>query len=80
MLYLQHGDPVARWGRSLEGRARRTRLGQSSTVRAGAGSVGVAATALAVFAPLLVPTLSLGLFGFGPGDGPGSDIQRRATR
>ncbi len=74
MLYLQHGESVARWGRSLEGQ-RGGLDGQSSTVRAGAGSVGIAATALAVFAPLLVPTLSLGLFGFGPGDGPGSDIQ-----
>ncbi len=73
MLYLQHGESVARWGRSLEGQ-RGGLDGQSSTVRAGAASVGVAATALAVFAPLLVPTMSLGLFGLGPGDGPGNDI------
>ena len=73
MLYLQHGEAVARWGRSLEGQ-RGGLDGQSSTVRAGAGTVGIAATALAVSAPLLVPTMSLGLFGFGPGDGPGSDI------
>ena len=72
MLYLQHGEAVSRWGRSLEGH--RGLEGQSSTVRAGAGSVGSAAVALAIVAPLLVPTLSLGLFGFGPGDGPGTDI------
>ena len=73
MLYLQHGEAVARWGRSLEGQ-RGGLDGQSSTIRAGASSVGITATAIAVFAPLLVPTLSLGVFGFGPGDGPGSDI------
>jgi len=72
MLYLQHGEAVSRWGRSLEGP--RGLDGHSSTTRAGAGTVGTAATALAVVAPVLVPTLSLGLFGFGPGDGTGSDI------
>ncbi|WP_432478745.1 transglutaminaseTgpA domain-containing protein [Nocardioides sp. GXQ0305] len=72
MLYLQHGEAVSRWGRSLE--VHRGLDGQSSTVRASAGSMGAAAVAVAVVAPLLVPTLSLGLFGFGPGDGTGSDI------
>jgi len=73
LLYLQHLDTVARWGRSLEG-AGGGLGGQSSTIRAGAGTVGLGATALAVFAPLLVPTMSLGVFGFGPGQGSGSDI------
>ncbi len=73
MLYLQHGEAVSRWGRSLEGQ-RGPLDGQSSTVRAGAGSLGVAATAIAVVAPVLVPTMSLGLFGFGPGQGAGDDI------
>ena len=73
MLYLQHSDAVARWGRTLEG-PRSGLGGQSSTLRAGAGTVGLGAIAIAVFAPLLVPTLSLSVFGFGPGQGPGSDI------
>ena len=74
MLYLQHGEADRRAGAAAW---RAAAAGSTASPRRSGpapGSVGVAATALAVFAPLLVPTLSLGLFGFGPGDGPGSDI------
>ena len=72
MLYVQHSESVDRWGRSLERPG--DSPGRAPSVRASAGSVGAAATGLAVFAPLLVPTLSIDALGFGPGEGSGSDI------
>ncbi|QBR90840.1 DUF3488 and transglutaminase-like domain-containing protein [Nocardioides euryhalodurans] len=73
MLYLQHSDAITRWGRALEER-HGTYGGRAPAVRAGAAGVGAAALGLAVFMPILIPTLSLSVFGFGPGDGPGSGI------
>lgn len=78
LLFLQENEQVARWGRPL---------GQSpdvadpagfgvrtGAVRGSAGSIGGVATVLAVFLPLLVPTLNLHLFDLGPGAGGDSDI------
>ena len=72
MLYLQHSEATTRWGRSLEQPG--PYGGRSSTIRAGAGTVGLTATALAVFVPLFVPTLSFSVFGFGPGEGEGDGV------
>ena len=72
MLCLQHSETTTRWGRPLEEPGGYG--GRSSTIRAGAGTVGVTATTLAVFVPLFVPTLSFSAFDFGPGDGEGDGV------
>lgn len=75
MLFLQVGDQFARWGRPLGNEAADpSSFGTSSAaVRASAGTIGVSVTALAIFLPLLIPTLDLNLLGGGEGDG-GGDI------
>lgn len=86
MLFWQQRDQTSRWGRSMQGEEHAL---DSPTVRAAAGSVGATALALAVIVPLFVPTLSLSVFGFGPGNGddgsvtvenPMADLRRDLTR
>jgi transglutaminase-like putative cysteine protease len=76
MLFLQESEQVARWGRPLgtDAASDPSAFGVSTgAVRATAGTIGGVATALAVFLPFLIPTLSLSAFdgGLGPG---GDDI------
>lgn len=75
LLYLQEEDRLLRWGRSLAHPDRpvseqglRPPIGGLRLRAVGAGSV---ATAAAVVAPFVIPTLSISLFsgGFGAGDG-----------
>lgn len=84
MLYLDADDRVTRWGRAL-GRVGGTGATsqdedpatppgldiRTGAARAGAGAVGLAATALAVVVPLGLPGLDLQVFNVGPGDGDG---------
>ncbi len=77
MLFLQESEQVARWGRPLgnEAASDPSAFGVSTgAIRATAGTIGGVATALAVFLPLLIPTLHLSVFGGGLGPG-GGDIQ-----
>ena len=74
LLFLQQRELTTRWGRGLGTSGGRDVTGNSSAVRASAGSLGAAALVLAVLVPQFVPTLSLSVFGFGPGDGTGGDI------
>ena len=78
MLFLQENQRVSRWGRTLgEDPAATDPSGfgvSTGAIRHSAGSIGAAATALAVFVPLLIPTLSLSVFDIGNGPGGDSDI------
>lgn len=77
MLFLQHRDQTSRWGRGIgdAGREPGTSVAVSThAIRTSAGSLGAAALVLAVLIPQFVPTLSLSVFGFGAGNGGGSDI------
>lgn len=91
MLFLQVNDQLARWGRPLgsEEASDPTGFGvRTGAVRASAGTIGAAATALAIFLPLLIPTMDLNLLdgGRGPGDGdividnPMTDLRRDLNR
>lgn len=71
LLFLQEQEHVGRWGRSLD--PARTPSRRSEAVRGTAAVVGVAATAIAVAAPIVVPTFSLSVFDFGAGNGTGND-------
>lgn len=70
MLVLQQSEGVRRWGERLDpaSLSGRGRLGL------GAGTVGSAATVLALAAPAAVPSLDVHLLGFGPGNGGGNKI------
>lgn len=81
MLVVHENDRIARWGRSLttaEGRETSTldvRAGHSNTF-----AMGASAITLAVFVPLLIPTLSLDLLDQrGDGSGGGGDREVRIT-
>lgn len=79
MLFLQETDQVSRWGRPI-GIDRETgdpiSYGAGAhVVRSTAGTIGGAATALAIFLPALIPTAGLHVFDFGPGSGGGDDIR-----
>lgn len=63
LLFLTEVDRVERWGRRIGGDGGRGRLAD------GALRVGLGATALALFVPLMVPVLHLDLGGIGPGVG-----------
>ncbi len=91
MLYLQESEQLNRWGRPLgsEADADPTAFGvRTGAVRATAGTIGGVATGLAVFLPLLVPTLNLNVLSGGPGTGddeirltnPMTDLRRDLTR
>ncbi|MFC5178938.1 transglutaminaseTgpA domain-containing protein [Nocardioides taihuensis] len=74
LIFLQENEAVARWGRPLGSDASSDPFGfgvRTGAVRATAGAVGGAATALAIVLPLAIPTLSLGWLP--GGDGPGGD-------
>lgn len=77
MLFLQHREQTSRWGRGI-GEAGRgpgaVTAVSSRAIQTSAGSLGAVALLLAVMVPQFVPTLSVSLFGFGPGNGPGGDI------
>ncbi|MBI2246128.1 MAG: transglutaminase domain-containing protein [Nocardioides sp.] len=79
MLFLQEAEHVSRWGRPI---AEDRETGDPISLGAGAHAVrrtatgiGGAATALAMVLPLLVPTLGLHVFDFGPGKGDGDNIR-----
>ncbi len=77
MLFLQHGEQTSRWGRGIgeAGREPGTSVSVSShAIRTSASSLGAVALLVAVMVPQFVPTLSLSVFGFGPGGGTGGDI------
>ncbi|MCW2792178.1 MAG: t, partial [Nocardioides sp.] len=78
LLFLQETEQVARWGRALgEDPAVADPSGfgvRTGAIRTSAGTIGGVATALAVFLPLLIPTLSFQLFDIGKGPGGGDDI------
>jgi transglutaminase-like putative cysteine protease len=72
MLHLDARDQLLRWGRPLgpvDGSQWADTNPVTDAVQAGAGRIGVAATALALVVPLFVPVLDLDVFGIGPGDG-----------
>lgn len=76
MLFLHQSERVTRWGRPLgdAGEDDPSAFGVSTgAVRATAGSVGGVATGLAVVLPMVIPTLGIGLLGFGHGNGPGAN-------
>ena len=75
MLFLHEDDQVSRWGRPLgrsDAAADASGFGvRTGTARSNALSIGAAATGLAVILPVFIPTLSLSVFGNGPGNGKG---------
>lgn len=77
MLFLHENEQVSRWGRPLgeDPAADTSGFGvRTGAVRATAGTIGGVATALAVFVPLLIPTLNVHLFNIGQGPGGDSEI------
>lgn len=86
LVFLQHSDHVASWGRAPDGDK------SSFSVRTGAISntaigLGAAAIALAVVVPVAVPTMSMSVFdGNGPGTrevevkDPTLDLERNLSR
>ncbi len=91
MLFLQVNEQLARWGRPLgtEEASDPTGFGvHTGAVRASAGTIGAVATGVAIFLPLLIPTMDLNLLtgGTGSGDGdivienPMTDLRRDLTR
>lgn len=72
LLHLDTREQLVRWGRPLGPDQHNPWTGTSPLVeaaRAGAGRIGVAATAVALVVPPFVPVLDIDLFGFGPGSG-----------
>jgi transglutaminase-like putative cysteine protease len=77
MLFLHESEQIARWGRPLgdETSADPTGFGVSTgAVRTSAGAIGSIVTALAIFVPIIIPTLDVHVFDFGAGAGNGNDI------
>ena len=79
MLFLQEAEHVSRWGRPI---AADRETGDPISLGAGAHAVrrtatgiGGAATALAMVLPLLVPSVGLHIFDFGPGKGDGDSVR-----
>ncbi len=79
LLSLQESDRIGRWGRSLS-------VDQGDALGFGHGpgsrhtlAIGASATALAVFLPLLIPTLDLDVLGGGAGGLGGGDRDVRIT-
>ncbi|MFC5728427.1 MULTISPECIES: transglutaminaseTgpA domain-containing protein [Nocardioides] len=79
LLHLDARDELMRWGRPL-GPDDRSPWGGGSpvrdAVRAGAGRIGVTATALALVLPAFIPVLDVDVFDLGAGAGDG-DIRIR---
>lgn len=91
MLFLQVDEQLARWGRQLGDAAISDPSGfgvRTGAIRTSAGAIGAVSTALALFLPLLIPTLDLNLLtgGTGPGGGdiaienPMVDLRRDLQR
>ncbi|HWJ66228.1 MAG TPA: transglutaminaseTgpA domain-containing protein [Nocardioides sp.] len=82
LLHLEARDQLHRWGRSVDGAAddEPTGWGHAHPVReaarAGAGRIGITATALALVVPTFVPVLGVDLLELGNGSGDG-DIRIR---
>jgi transglutaminase-like putative cysteine protease len=78
MLFLHESEQVSRWGRALGEEADSADPAgfgvRTGAVRASAGAIGGIVTALAIFVPLLIPTLSFQVFNFGNGPGGDGDI------
>ena len=78
MLFLQHDEHLSRWGRGLDRNGEDpdpTAFGvRTGAVRGSALTMGAVATALAVLAPLALPSSGLALFD-GPGTGEGDDVR-----
>ncbi|HWJ83328.1 MAG TPA: DUF3488 and transglutaminase-like domain-containing protein [Nocardioides sp.] len=91
LLHVDARDDLQRWGRPL-GPAESSPWSDSNpvtdAVRAGAGRIGVVATALALVLPVFVPVLHLEVLGLGPGSGsdeinihkPRADLRRDLER
>jgi transglutaminase-like putative cysteine protease len=75
LLYLQHRDQTARWGRGLgDAEAAPRAASGSHAVRGAAATMGSVTLLLAVLVPQFVPTMSLDVLGFGAGGSGGGDI------
>lgn len=78
MLFVQHDQQLSRWGRQVDqddATADPAGFGvRTGAVRGSALAIGGTATTLAVFLPLLVPTLDLSLLD-GPGTGGSGKIE-----
>jgi transglutaminase-like putative cysteine protease len=77
MIFLSESEQIARWGPILaedHGHAEPKPLSVPTWPRTGARAIGGVATALSVVVPVLIPTFSVHLFDFGPGNGGDDDI------
>lgn len=78
LLHLHESEQVARWGRSLSHESSAgdpSSIGRAAgSIRRSAGTIGGVATALAVVVPVVIPTLDVHLFDFGPGSGGDDEI------
>jgi transglutaminase-like putative cysteine protease len=77
MIFLSESEQIARWGPILaedHGRSEPKPLSATAWPRTGARAIGGVATALSVVVPILIPTFSVHLFNFGPGNGGDDDI------
>jgi transglutaminase-like putative cysteine protease len=77
MIFLSESEQVARWGPILaedHTNAEPKQLLPATWPRTGARAIGGVATALSIVVPLLIPTLNVHLFNFGPGAGGHDDI------
>lgn len=79
LLHFDARDQLQRWGRTI-GPDDNSTWGHGNPVReaarAGAGRIGVTATALALIVPAFMPTIGIDVFDFGTGQGNG-DIRIR---
>ena len=79
MLFLHETEQVARWGRPLgtdPAAADPSAFGvRTGAIRTSAGTIGGVATALAVFVPLLIPTMNVHLFDIGKGPGGDNELK-----
>lgn len=78
LLHLESREQLLRWGRTVgpqqDGAWRGNPLGEA--MRAGAGRIGITATALALVVPLLLPSVGVNVLDLGTGKGNG-DIRIR---
>jgi transglutaminase-like putative cysteine protease len=77
MIFLSESEQIARWGPILvedHGHSEPKPLSVPSWPRTGARAIGGVATALSIVVPILIPTFSVHLFNFGPGNGGDDDI------
>jgi transglutaminase-like putative cysteine protease len=75
LLFLQHREQTMRWGRGLGADGAPGAVSISNTaLRTSASALAGSALVLAVLVPQFVPTLSLSVFGFGPGNGSGGSV------